>query len=64
MFLVNASADVINSIKITGNDRISNETIIMFSNVSVGSEINSNDLNIILKNIYESNFFENVKVNL
>ena len=56
-------SEIIKSFKITGNERISNDTIIMFSNVSLGSDINSNDLNIILKNVYESNFFENVSVN-
>ncbi len=58
-----SSAEVIKSFKITGNERISSDTIIMFSNVSVGTDINSNDINIILKNIYESNFFDNVSVN-
>ena len=58
-----SSAEIIKSIEIRGNERISNETIIMFSNVSPGSDINSNDLNIILKNIYDSNFFDNVSVN-
>ena len=58
-----SSAEVIKSFKITGNERISNDTIIMFSNVSVGTDINSSDLNIILKNIYESSFFDNVSVN-
>ena len=33
----------------------------MFSEVSVGSEIDLNDINSILKNIYNSNFFENVE---
>ena len=58
-----SSAEVIKSFKIKGNERISNDTIIMFSNVSVGTDINSNDLNIILKNLYDSNFFDNVSVN-
>ena len=56
-------SEIIKSFKISGNERISNDTIIMFSNVSLGSDVNSNDLNIILKNVYESNFFENVSVN-
>ena len=53
----------INTIEIIGNDRISKEVIIMFSEVSKGSDINLNDLNSILKKIYNSNFFENVDVN-
>ena len=53
----------INTIEVIGNDRISKEVIIMFSEVSKGSDINLNDLNSILKKIYNSNFFENVDVN-
>ena len=42
-------SEKITEIQIDGNQRISNETIIMFSNVNVGQEINPNDINIILK---------------
>ena len=55
-------AEKISEIQIFGNQRISDETIIMFSNVNVGQEINTNEINIILKNIYETNFFEDVSV--
>ena len=53
----------INTIDVIGNDRISKDVIIMFSEVSEGSDINLNDLNSILKKIYNSNFFESVDVN-
>ena len=56
-------SEKINNIKIIGNERISDEVIILFSDVSVGSEINLDDLNVILKKIYDSNF-DNVKVEL
>ena len=64
--IINSSASYsqkINTIDVVGNDRISKDVIIMFSEVSVGSDINLNDLNSILKKIYDSNFFENVNVN-
>ena len=64
--LINSSpsySQKINTIDVVGNDRISKDVIIMFSEVSVGSDINLNDLNSILKKIYDSNFFENVNVN-
>jgi len=64
--LVNISpsySQKINTIDIVGNDRISKDVIIMFTEVSVGSDINLDDLNSILKKIYDSNFFENVNVN-
>ena len=52
----------INSINVIGNDRISKDVIIMFSDVSEGFDINLNDLNLILKKIYKSNFFDSVDV--
>ncbi len=57
-------SQIINKIEISGNERISDETIIMFSNYDNGSSINSDeDLNEILKNIYDTNFFKDVSVN-
>ena len=56
-------SEIVKDIKINGNDRISKDTIIMFSDYPKNSNINSDeDLNLILKNIYESNFFKNVSV--
>ena len=57
-----AKAQIIENIYIEGNDRISDETIIMFSNVNKNSPINENKINEILKNLYDTNFFENVIV--
>jgi outer membrane protein insertion porin family len=55
-------ADQIKQIEINGNDRVSDETILMFSRVNVNDDINDLRLNDILKNLYNSNFFENVSV--
>ena len=64
-FLINSAySEILKSIQINGNDRISNKTIEMFGNIEVGDNVNSVDLNDILKKIYETNFFENVSVNL
>ena len=57
-------SDTIDKIEIVGNDRISKEVITMFSEVSKGSNVNTNDINEILKRIYDSNFFEKVEVSL
>ena len=45
-----------------GNKRLSKESIILFGKVEIGKDYNSNDLNTILKRLYETNFFE--KINL
>ena len=54
------SAEVINKINVTGNDRISNETVIMFSNLNVGDRVDQNNLNNALKEIYLTDYFKNV----
>jgi outer membrane protein insertion porin family len=57
-------ADIINKIIISGNERVNTETIKMFGGIKVGENLNSNDLNKILKNLYETNFFENINLSI
>ena len=45
----NSYSDIIKKFEILGNDRITNETIIMFSSLNIGDEINENSLNEALK---------------
>ena len=58
-----SNSNVIKKITINGNERISKETIILFSEVQLNDEISNSKLNEIIKNLYDSNFFENVSVN-
>ena len=63
--LVNTSySEIISEFNITGNDRVSAQTIINFSEFNKGANITDNDLNNILKKIYETNFFEDVSVDI
>src|SRR6056300_1094120 len=57
-----ALSEIVKEIKISGNDRISDETILVFSNISENQNINDTEVNTILKNLYETNFFDNIKV--
>ena len=59
-----ALAEIVKDFKITGNDRISNETIIMFSEISINEDVNSTKLNKTLKKLYETNFFEDISLKL
>ena len=59
---LNLFASDIKSIDISGNSRISNETIITFLPFKIGDEITDQDLNIITKDLYSTNFFENIIV--
>ena len=62
IFFTFANADKIENFEISGNNRISEETIKMFSDFQINNEINDQKLNEILKNLYDTNFFENVIV--
>jgi len=55
-------ADIVKKIEILNNDRITDETIEIFSSVSVNDQLSIDDLNNILKNIYDTGFFNDVKV--
>ena len=58
------NSEIVKSIEISGNDRIASETIVMFSNIKLGSDLSQNDINEILKNLYETNFFEDITISL
>ena len=60
----NLKAETVNKIIVEGNDRVSPETIIMFSGVSVNDDLSENNLNQVLKQLYGSNFFELVSVKI
>ena len=61
-FIKNLSADTIQKFEISGNDRISKETIIMFSNIKIGENVDNNILNKVLKSLYATDYFENVEI--
>ena len=58
------NSEIVKSIEISGNDRIASETIVMFSSIKLGSDLSQNDINEILKNLYETNFFEDITISL
>ena len=49
---------------INGNDRISNETILVFSELTDDRTLNENLINDILKRLYKSGFFKDVNIKL
>jgi outer membrane protein insertion porin family len=60
----NAYSEVISKIEINGNSRITDEYILIFSEIATDKEINTDDLNISLKKLYQTGYFEDVKFNL
>ena len=62
--LVNLKAEIVNSIKIIGNNKISIETIKIYGDIQLDKNYSEIDLNRILNNLYETDFFEDVKVSV
>ena len=58
------NAEIVKSISVTGNERITNNTIVIFSKINIGDDLVINDLNKVINNLYDTDFFKNVSVNL
>ena len=63
-FLSFSNSEIIKQIKVEGNNRITDEIILMFSDIDLGQDIKSSKINEIIKNLYETNFFNDVSVTL
>ena len=57
-------SEVIDNIKVLGNKRISKESIIVFGNIELDKNYLENDLNIILKKLYQTNFFKTINLGI
>ena len=55
-------AENLKGIEIKGNNRITDETIMTFLPVSIDDEISINNINEILKELYDTNFFNDVDI--
>ena len=64
VFTTSSLANKVIDINILGNERISKNTIKLFSNVNINDEIDDAKLNEILKNLYDTNFFNDVSVKI
>ena len=57
-----AFAEILNKVNIEGNKRISSETIIVLGNIQINSDYDENKINKVLKNLNDSNFFSDIKI--
>ncbi len=63
-FIYNSAlSEQLKSINIVGNDRLADETIILFSNLKIGDDIDSNIINNTFKNLFQTNYFKDLKIN-
>tara|TARA_B100001989_G_scaffold193991_1_gene142782 strand:- start:79 stop:2322 length:2244 start_codon:yes stop_codon:yes gene_type:complete len=61
--LTSVNSEVIKKFDISGNKRISNETIIIFSDLSLNEEITKSKLDSAIKKLYKTSFFRNITLN-
>ena len=59
-----AFGDIINKIEVKNNNRITKETIITFGGIEFGKDYNQQQLNNILLDLYETNFFSDIKFDI
>ena len=66
LFLFSSSlyAETVKKIIIDGNNRVSDETIIVYGEIEINKNYSEADLNKVLNNLYSTEFFENVNVGL
>ena len=62
MFLIHVNAEPVKKITILGNERVSKDTIILFSEIDLYENLSNNDLNNIVKKLYKTSFFKDVNV--
>ena len=59
-----SSAEIVKKIEIIGNKRITDETVLIYGNIKKDVDYSENDLNNIIKNLYETEFFNDIDINL
>ncbi len=63
LITIPAHSTILKKIEVEGNQRVSSETIKIFSQVKINTDLDSNSLNEIIKKLYSTNFFKDVSLN-
>ena len=60
----NLSAEIVKRMEVKGNDRISKETIKVYGQINLNEDYSNIDVNNVLKNLFKTEFFEDIKISL
>ena len=60
--LFSAKSEIINDIKLENNIRVSKESILAFGNIKLGKDYTEKEINQILGDLYNTNFFSDIKL--
>ena len=64
IFSAKSYAEIVNKVEAKGNERITLETIVIFGDIVIGKNYEASDINVLIKKLYETNFFSNISVEL
>ena len=64
LLITDLNAEIVSKISVKGNKRVSLETIKVYGDIEIGKDYSEADLNKVLNKLYETEFFENVEINL
>ena len=62
LFMSLVRAETLQKFEISGNKRISDQTIIIFSELKIDEEITKRKLDKVIKKLYQTNFFRNINL--
>ncbi len=62
LFFSVVRAETLQKFEISGNQRISDQTIIIFSELEINQEITKSKLDKVIKKLYQTNFFRNINL--
>ena len=63
-FSAKSYAEIVDKVDVEGNERITLETIVIFGDIEIGKNYESADINLLIKKLYETNFFSDISVEL
>ena len=64
LFLSNSYSEIIKDIEVVGNKRISKQTILVLGDLKINKDFDDILLNSTLKELYETNFFSDIKLSI
>ena len=65
LFFGNIFSDlIIKKIDISGNERISDETVKVYGEININQDVDNLKINEIIKNLYSTNFFEDIQISV
>ncbi len=60
LFTHKVNSEIVKSIEVINNNRVSKETILIFAKIEIGKNYSQNDLNFIIQELYKTDFFSNI----